>query len=114
MESWVGIPGSGLTVELVQVEAAVEADVELGGAFGIAGAGRPGCREIRLDVRIVGDAPAETCAAVLAEATRRSPVLATLTDGVPVVVLLHTEGPPMDPGPALHPEGPRRSPEGPA
>jgi uncharacterized OsmC-like protein len=79
-------------VELIQIETSIEADVDLVAAFGVAAEARPGCREIRLDVRIVGDAPAQTYSAVLDEASRRSPVLATLTTGLPVVIQLHTEG----------------------
>jgi uncharacterized OsmC-like protein len=79
-------------VELVQIETSIEADVDLVAAFGVAAEDRPGCREIRLDVRIVGDEPPPTYAAVLEEASRRSPVLATLTTGLPVVIKLHTEG----------------------
>jgi uncharacterized OsmC-like protein len=79
-------------VELVLIETSIEADVDLVAAFGVACAERPGCREIRLDVRIVGDAPTDTYSAVLEEASRRSPVLATLATGLPVVIQLHTEG----------------------
>jgi uncharacterized OsmC-like protein len=73
-------------IELSRIEAAVEGDIDLRGAFGLAGDSRKGFRELRIAFTIEGDAASAEIERIVAEAKARSPVFDTLARGVPVAV----------------------------
>jgi uncharacterized OsmC-like protein len=73
-------------VRLTHVESTLEGDLDAQGAFGLAASVRNGFGQIRLTIRISGDAPEDTLRTVVARATDRSVVLDSITAGVPVAV----------------------------
>jgi uncharacterized OsmC-like protein len=73
-------------VELHEVESTVEGDCDLRGVLGIDDSVRNGFSAIRVSFRITGDAPAEKLAEVVEQATARSAVYDTLTNGAPVAI----------------------------
>jgi uncharacterized OsmC-like protein len=73
-------------VRLTEVESTIEGDLDAQGAFGMSDAIRNGFQQIRMTVRIAGDAPADKLRAVVKRGTDRSVVLDSITAGVPVAV----------------------------
>jgi uncharacterized OsmC-like protein len=73
-------------VRLTEVESTVEGELDAQGAFGLAAEVRNGFQQIRITVRIAGDAPADKLRAVVERGTDRSVVLDSITTGVPVKV----------------------------
>jgi uncharacterized OsmC-like protein len=73
-------------VRLTAVESTVEGDLDAQGAFGLSAEVRNGFQQIRVTVRIAGDAPADKLRAVVQRGTDRSVVLDSVTAGVPVTV----------------------------
>jgi uncharacterized OsmC-like protein len=74
------------TIRLTEVESAVEGDMNVRGALGLADEVRNGFTSIRVAVTVKGDAPAETLRELVARAQERSPVYDMVTNGVPVTV----------------------------
>jgi uncharacterized OsmC-like protein len=71
-------------VTLYEVESTVEGDIDLRGIFGQSTEARNGYRQIRVDFKIKGDAPAETLRKIVEQSRARSAVYDVLTNGVPV------------------------------
>jgi len=71
-------------VQLTEVESTLESELDAQGAFGLAGDVSNGFQQIRITIRVAGDAPADTLRAVVQRATERSVVLDSITAGVPV------------------------------
>jgi uncharacterized OsmC-like protein len=71
-------------VTLYEVESTVEGDIDLRGIFGQSTDARNGYRQIRVDFKIKGDAPAETLRKIVEQSRARSAVYDVLTNGVPV------------------------------
>ncbi|HEY7008681.1 MAG TPA: OsmC family protein [Jatrophihabitantaceae bacterium] len=77
-------------VRLTEVESTLQGDLDAQGAFGLSDDVRNGFQQIRITIRISGDAPADTLRAIVSRATDRSVVLDSITAGVPVAVDVHT------------------------
>jgi uncharacterized OsmC-like protein len=71
-------------VELSEVEAVVEGDINLLGIFGLSKAVRNGFYGIRASFRIRGNAPAEVLDDIVQQSKARSAVFDVLTNGVPI------------------------------
>jgi uncharacterized OsmC-like protein len=71
-------------VTLYEVESTIEGDVDLRGALGISTQGRSGYRELRIRLKVRGDAPPEKLRAIVEQSRCRSAVYDILTAGVPV------------------------------
>jgi uncharacterized OsmC-like protein len=71
-------------VTLYEVESTVEGDIDLRGIFGHSTEVRNGYRQIRVDFKVKGDAPAETLRQIVEQSRARSAVYDVLTNGVPV------------------------------
>jgi uncharacterized OsmC-like protein len=76
-------------ITLYEVESTVEGDLDIQGLIGLSDSVRNGYQNIRLNVRIKGDAPAEKLERVVAQARNRSAVYDVLTNGVPVSVTVN-------------------------
>jgi uncharacterized OsmC-like protein len=73
-------------VTLSKVEASLEGDIDLRGILGISGDVRNGYEQLRVAIRIDGDAPAETLREIVEQSRARSAVYDVLTNGVGVRV----------------------------
>ena len=73
-------------VELGEVTARVEGDIDLRGILGIDDDVRNGFETIRVTFHVRGDAEAEKLAALVEQARARSAVFDVITNGVPVTV----------------------------
>ncbi|HUF56479.1 MAG TPA: OsmC family protein [Thermohalobaculum sp.] len=73
-------------VELEEVTATVEGDMDLRGILGISDEVRNGYEGIRVDFTIKGDAPAETLEKIVEQSRARSAVFDVLTNRTPVTV----------------------------
>jgi uncharacterized OsmC-like protein len=73
-------------VRLTSVESTLEGDMDVQGAMGLSDDHRNGFEQIRMTVRIAGDAPEETLRKVVQRGTDRSVVFDSITNGVPVTV----------------------------
>ena len=73
-------------VELEEVEATVEGDMDLRGILGLSDEVRNGFEGIRVRFRIKGDAPAEKLAQIVEQSRARSAVFDALTNRTPVTV----------------------------
>jgi len=73
-------------VTLYEVDSTVEGDINLLGILGLSDDVRNGYEGIRLDVKIKGDAPAETLQKIVEQSRKRSAVFDALTNGLPVTV----------------------------
>jgi uncharacterized OsmC-like protein len=71
-------------IELGEVTAELEGDIDLLGIFGIDDEVRNGFQEIRVTFHVAGDADAEQLARLVEQARRRSAVYDVLTHGVPI------------------------------
>jgi uncharacterized OsmC-like protein len=78
-------------IRLTEVESTLEGDFDLRGAMGLSDQVRNGFQQIRMTIRIAGDAPAEKLRAVVQRGTDRSAVFDSITDGVPVTVEVVTD-----------------------
>ncbi|MBY5161011.1 OsmC family protein [Salsipaludibacter albus] len=72
-------------VDLYEVESTVEGDIDLNGILGFGGA-RNGYQQVRMHVRIAGDASDEVLASIVEQSRQRSAVFDVLTNGVPVAL----------------------------
>jgi uncharacterized OsmC-like protein len=73
-------------VRLTEVESIVEGELDAQGAFGLAPEVRNGFQQIRMTIRIAGNAPADKLRAVVERGIDRSVVFESITTGVPVNV----------------------------
>ena len=73
-------------IELHEVEAVVEGDINLLGILGLSDEVRNGYSGIRASFKIRGDASPEKLAAIVEQSKARSAVFDVLTNGVPVSV----------------------------
>ena len=71
-------------VTLNSVEASVEGDIDLLGLLGISDEVRNGYQQLRVAIRIDGDAPPETLREIVDQSRSRSAVYDVLTNGVDV------------------------------
>jgi uncharacterized OsmC-like protein len=79
-------------VVLHEVEASMEGDLDVRGMLGLSDEVRNGYQQVRVGIRIEGDAPPEVLEEIVAESQARSGVLDALTHGVDVVVDVQTSG----------------------
>jgi uncharacterized OsmC-like protein len=73
-------------VTLTQVESSVEGDMDLRGILGLSKDVRNGYKQLRVNFRIAGDAPAEKLREIVEQSKARSAVFDVITHGVPVEV----------------------------
>ena len=73
-------------VRLIEVESALEGDMDVRGRLGLSDEVRNGFQRVRVTFRVRGDAPPETLRDVVERARARSAVFDMLTNGVPVDV----------------------------
>jgi uncharacterized OsmC-like protein len=73
-------------VTLTRVESTLVGDIDMQGILGLSDEVRNGYQQVRLQVRIEGDAPAEKLAEIVEQSRARSAVYDVLTNGVPVVL----------------------------
>src|SRR4029079_10544976 len=74
-------------VALTKVESSVEGDIDLLGILGLSdGAVRNGYEQVRVSIRIEGDADDETLRGIVEQSRRRSAVYAALTQPTPAVI----------------------------
>ena len=78
-------------VRLTEVESMLEGDLDVQGAMGLFDEVRNGFQQIRMTIRIAGDAPEERLRQVVARGTDRSVVFDSITAGVPVTVQVVTD-----------------------
>lgn len=71
-------------VTLYEVESTVEGDMDLLGIFGLSEGVRNGYEQIRVNIKIKGDAPAEKLAAIVEQSRARSAVFDVLANGTAV------------------------------
>jgi uncharacterized OsmC-like protein len=71
-------------VTLTRVESTLVGDIDLQGIFGMSDEVRNGYQQVRMQLRIEGDAPAETLREIVEQSRSRSAVYDVLTNGVPV------------------------------
>jgi uncharacterized OsmC-like protein len=75
-------------VELTSIESTLAGDLDARGAFGLSGDVRNGFEQIRVSLRVTGDAPEAKLREVVERARARSAVYDILTNGVPVAMEL--------------------------
>lgn len=73
-------------VTLSKVESTVEGDIDLRGILGLSAEVRNGYEQLRVNVRIEGDASPEKLAQIVEQSRARSAVYDVLTNGIPVAV----------------------------
>jgi uncharacterized OsmC-like protein len=73
-------------VTLTRVESTVIGDIDLQGLLGLSNDVRNGYQQMRMQVTIEGDAPAETLTEIVEQSRSRSAVYDVLTNGMPVTV----------------------------
>lgn len=73
-------------VRLTEVESTLEGDLDVQGAMGLSEHHRNGFEQIRMTIRIAGDAPEEKLRTIVQRGTDRSVVFDSITAGVPVSV----------------------------
>jgi uncharacterized OsmC-like protein len=73
-------------VTLSEVESTVEGDIDLRGILGISDEVRNGYEQLRVNVRIKGDASPEKLEQIVAQSRARSAVYDVLTNGIPVAI----------------------------
>jgi uncharacterized OsmC-like protein len=79
-------------VRLTEVESTLEGDLDVQGAMGVNTQDcRNGFEQIRMTIRVAGDAPADQLRKVVQRGTDRSVVFDSITAGVPVTVSVLTD-----------------------
>jgi uncharacterized OsmC-like protein len=73
-------------IELGEVSARIEGDIDLLGIFGLDPGVRNGFESVRVIFHVQGEAEAEALARLVEQARRRSAVYDVLTNGVPVTI----------------------------
>jgi uncharacterized OsmC-like protein len=79
-------------VALRSVTATVEGNIDLQGILGLSNDVRNGYEQIRVRFEIDADAPSEKVRQIVDQSRARSAVFDVLTNGVPVVIDVHTAG----------------------
>lgn len=82
----IGNIASARGIDLREVTAKVEGDIDLTGILGLSDTVRNGYRAIRVSFAVKGNAPAEKLAEIVSQSVARSAVFDVLTNGVPVEV----------------------------
>ena len=77
-------------VRLIEVESALEGDMDVRGALGISDEVRNGFTRVRVTFEVKGDAPEAKLREVVSRTQQRSAVYDMVTNGVPVDILVHT------------------------
>jgi uncharacterized OsmC-like protein len=77
-------------IDLEEVTATVEGDIDLLGILGLDQGTRNGFEDVRVTFHVKGDAQAEQLANLVEQSRRRSAVYDVLTNGVPVAVTVAT------------------------
>lgn len=73
-------------VRLFEVESTVEGDIDLRGVLGLSEEVRNGYEQLRVNVRIRGDASPEKLEQIVAQSRARSAVYDALVNGIPVAI----------------------------
>jgi len=73
-------------VRLTEVESTLEGDLDVQGAMGVSPDYRNGFEQIRMTIRIAGDAPADKLRTIVQRGTDRSVVFDSISNGVPISV----------------------------
>ena len=73
-------------VRLTAVESTLEGDLDVQGAMGISPDFRNGFEQIRMTIKIAGDAPEEKLRTIVQRGTDRSVVFDSISNGVPISV----------------------------
>ncbi|BDG01483.1 OsmC family protein [Anaeromyxobacter oryzae] len=73
-------------VRLAEVESTVEGDIDLRGILGLSEEVRNGYEQLRVSVKIKGDASPEKLAQIVEQSRARSAVYDVLTNGIPVAI----------------------------
>jgi len=84
--SGIGNIAAARGVKLTEVESTVEGDIDLRGILGLSNQVRNGYRQIRVNVRIKGDAPPDKLQQIVEQSKARSAVFDVLTNGTMVQV----------------------------
>jgi uncharacterized OsmC-like protein len=82
----IGTISAARGVELFEVEATVEGELDLQGVLGLSDEVRNGYQKIRVDYTIKGDAPEEKLRAIVEQSRDRSAVFDIITNQVPVEI----------------------------
>src|SRR5918995_5855439 len=77
-------------VRLTTVDSTLEGDLDVQGAMGLSDEVRNGFQQIRMTIRIAGDAPPDKLRQVVQRGTDRSVIFDSITAGVPVTVQVVT------------------------
>ncbi|MDA0183859.1 OsmC family protein [Solirubrobacter phytolaccae] len=78
-------------IRLTEIESTIEADMDVRGCFGVDDDVRNGTSQIRVTVRVAGDASADRLRTLVERAQERSAVLDMITNGVALTVESVTE-----------------------
>jgi uncharacterized OsmC-like protein len=78
-------------VDLTEVTASVEGDIDLNGIFGLSEDARNGFESVRVHFTVKGDAPAEKLREIVEQSRARSAVFDIITNGVPVSIDVATD-----------------------
>jgi uncharacterized OsmC-like protein len=73
-------------VTLSEVESTIEGDIDLRGILGLSREVRNGYEQLRVNLRIKGDASPEKLEEIVEQSRARSAVYDVLTNGVPVAI----------------------------
>lgn len=85
----IGNIASARGVELHSVESTIEGEIDLQGILGLSDEVRNGYQELRVDIRIEGDAPREKLDQIVQQAVARSAVYDIITNRVPVQITVN-------------------------
>jgi uncharacterized OsmC-like protein len=77
-------------IDLYEVIARIEGDVDLRGVLGISDEARNGYESIRVSFEIKGDAPAEKLQQIIEQSRKRSAVFDIITNAVPIEIVVQT------------------------
>ena len=78
-------------VRLTEVESTLEGDMDVRGCLGVSGEVRNGFNNIRVNVKVKGDAPPEKLREIVERAQARSAVFDMVSHGVPVEIGVVTD-----------------------
>ena len=85
----IGTVSAARGVELYEVEASIEGDIDLQGVLGLSDEVRNGFDNIRIDFTIKGDAPEEKLREIVEQSRKRSAVFDIVTNSVPVEITVN-------------------------
>jgi uncharacterized OsmC-like protein len=78
-------------IRLTEVTSLVEGDIDLNGILGLDPQVRNGFEQIRVSLKVKGDAPVEKLREVVEQSRARSAVFDIITGAVPVLVEVHAD-----------------------